>query len=130
MGEKSEKSSDKGGSDKGGSDKGANYVLIGLVAVVAIGFFVGQWISLSALTGRLDTLERNIMEQCGRCDCEAAQVNAAAQAAAKTSADKPPEEAPAPSATESASAAPTASASASASAAPAAPAPAKPASGP
>ncbi len=42
-----------------------NYIILGVVGVVAIGFFVGQWLMLDALSGRLDALEANVLQQCG-----------------------------------------------------------------
>jgi hypothetical protein len=38
-----------------------------LASAIAVGFFLGQWLVLTALSGRLDMIERILLEQGGRC---------------------------------------------------------------
>ena len=41
-----------------------NYIILGAIGVLAIGFFIGQWLMLDALSGRLDAVEGNLLERC------------------------------------------------------------------
>jgi hypothetical protein len=42
-------------------------VFVVLITAIALGFFLGQWLVLTALSGRLDMIERILLEQGSRC---------------------------------------------------------------
>ncbi|MBI4700587.1 MAG: hypothetical protein HY744_05390 [Deltaproteobacteria bacterium] len=93
--------------------KPPDYRLLGLVAVVAIGFFATQWLTMDAVMDRVDAMESHLTEQLLNLE---RQLGAAAQARPK--AERPAAAAPA------ATAVPAAAADSAAPAASAAPAPA------
>ena len=90
-----------------------DYVTLGVVAALGIGFFISQWLMLDALTQRMDALESGLMQQCSRCE-QPIFAPPAAQPAAQPKAPPKPDTTAAPAAT----AEPTATAAATAAPAP------------
>ena len=75
--------------------KKPDMVLVGVIAAIAVGISTANYVVFDALSGRLDVLEANVMEQCGPLHARAGAVKAPKKAAPSTPA--PPPKKPAPS---------------------------------